>query len=474
MSSGIDTITRTEANHASSTLPTEKGDIRVLLVYLFLFYLSFGIINPVNVELFEKINSALDSVDPNHHPASSTKHSTSLYGFLFALPGVIFFFVSPITGNLSDRFGRKPFLTIFAAIYTTIYGIYFLLCRVVTTTSHSSLSNFELMIRNNALYLYIFAKILQGFCMDVIPMINSYIADHADKKDLTLYFSYVLAIMGLSTAIGPIMSGSIYKQFGLNYVFGTIFGISIFTTCFILFILKENAKGNKTLNNVDTPKKDSKSFFSEISAPFKSLFMIVTQADAALKSLIISKFTSAFISVGFFCIITQFTRLKFGYGPQENGFVLTLVGITAILSNSILAKPIAYLSGSESNNLVVAGIANALLFVSCVLTRNGDCFYYGMAFFLLGAKEDPLRSSLISKVFDPNQQGILNGCLGSITTLGRILAPVMFSFLLDVFTTSSSLPHVVDAPFIAMTLIQLIGVAFLWRAKRLIDQNKNE
>ncbi|KAF0972357.1 hypothetical protein FDP41_009260 [Naegleria fowleri] len=468
MSEQDPTITTNE----NSSTSTEKGDIRVLLVYLFLFYLSFGIINPVNVELFEKINSAIiDPINPTHQKAT-TKHSTSLYGFLFALPGVIFFFVSPITGNLSDRFGRKRFLTLFAALYATIYGIYFVLCRFVTTTSHSS--NFEIVIRNNALYLYIFAKILQGFCLDVIPMVNSYIADHADKKDLTFYFSYVLAIMGLSTAIGPVMSGTIYKQFGLNYVFGTIFCISIFTTWFILFFLKENEKGNMSQNITDTSKKDSKPFLSEIGAPFKSLFMIVTQADAILKSLIISKFISAFISVGFFCIITQFTRLKFEYGPQENGFLLTLVGITAVLSNSILAKPIAYLSGSESNNLIIAGIANGLLFLSCVLIRNGDYFYYGMSFFLIGAKEDPLRSSMISKVFDPNQQGILNGCLGSITTLGRILAPVIFSFLLDVFTTSNSLPNIVDAPFIAMTVAQFVGVAFIFRAKLLMNENKTE
>ena len=421
-----------------------------LLLILFLNYLPLAILNPVQVELFELINK----VSSGHH-----KHSTSLYGALFSWPGFIFFIVSPIIGSLSDRFGRKIFIVLHSVLTFTLFSVYLLACYSVTTTDESEVMKF---FRTHSFKLFVLGKTVQGFCLDFLPLVYSYISDHAKKENLSTYFSYVLASAGLSTAVGPILSGYLAKNFGLMGVFIVTFSISLLVVIFIVVFLEGDRK-----SHVDAKEE---TVIQKIVVPFKSLYALLTQENKVVPVLIVSKFASALLSVGFFCIITQYTRIRFNFGVQENGYLLTIIGICAIISNTLLSKPFNMITkGDESMTCLISGIGTIIMFLLMTFAQDGNQLLYCATVFLIGAKEDPARTGLISKNADGQQgSGLLQGALGSVSTLARIIAPIIFSSLLELSTTpgQDGKPFFLELPIIAFVLLQSFSVICIYWASR--------
>ena len=436
---------------------TSVKDYCILYFYLFLYFLTFGLLNPIAFELFERVYIA----------AYGDSHfATFMFGFFNSFPCLIFFCISPIVGNLSDKYGKKRFLIIFSILYNVIFIIYLTLSGLVSWKDEELISPI-VWIKKNSIVLYAIACVIQGFALDIIPLINSLISNYhysnsESNKDSGIFgnlsnlFSYVVAIMGLSTTIGSIISALVLKFMDIATVFGLILLVSQFST-FVLFkylhehVTQSNGKSNTTI-------------FYQLVFPFKYIVKILFSGEKVLIFLIITKLLSTISSFAFFSTITQFTRYKYHFTPSDNGYLLTILGLCAILSNSLLSKLILKISrNSEKHALLLTCIFTALLSLYFILCPSGDLIYFGMLLLLIGAKEDALRTSLIISIFNkPEEQGTLNGCLGSISIIGRAIAPLLFSFVLN-----ESREIFIDLPFVIILIIQIVGIAIVFKIIRM-------
>ncbi|MHA2038064.1 MAG: MFS transporter [Promethearchaeota archaeon] len=131
-------------------------------------------------------------------------------GFIFLIPifylltNIIYMLLSPITGSLSDKIGRKPII---------ISGLSVLLLSCIILAFPVSTSNFSLII-----IIIIYA--LYGFYLaSVDPISRAYIADLAGKNKRGRAYGYYYLSVGLISLGESLLFGFIYDVFSFTWAF---------------------------------------------------------------------------------------------------------------------------------------------------------------------------------------------------------------------------------------------------------------
>jgi MFS family permease len=116
---------------------------------------------------------------------------------------------NPVSGRLSDRWGRKPFILLGLFLYATVSVFY------VMSTRVDSL---------------ILVRLLHGFTsVLVVPVALALAADIAPQQRLGLYMGTLNMAVMLGLGIGPALGGFIRDLFGMPVAFYTMGGLAIFT-----------------------------------------------------------------------------------------------------------------------------------------------------------------------------------------------------------------------------------------------------
>ncbi len=153
----------------------------VVLLTIFLDVLGVGILLPIIPQLLANPHSAYYLL-----PAGWTfKGGLILLGWLVAIYPFMQFLSTPILGQLSDRFGRKPVLGF--SIFGTAVG-YVL---------------FAIGILTHNLPLLFFSRALDGITGGNLSVAQAVIADITPVKDRAKRFALIGAAFGLGFVLGP-------------------------------------------------------------------------------------------------------------------------------------------------------------------------------------------------------------------------------------------------------------------------------
>jgi len=152
-------------------------------------------------------------------------------GFIFLIPifylltNIIYMFLSPVTGSMSDKIGRKPII---------IIGLSVLLFSCVILAIPISPSPFSLVV-----IIIIYA--LYGFYLaSVDPISRAYIADLAGKNKRGRAYGYYYLSVGLISLGESLLFGFIYDAIGFTWAF-TFTAILLFIFI-IVFAVTDFAK----------------------------------------------------------------------------------------------------------------------------------------------------------------------------------------------------------------------------------------
>ncbi|MBN1976898.1 MAG: MFS transporter [Anaerolineae bacterium] len=388
---------------------SNRKNVAILTFVLFVVMLGYGIIIPVFPFYIESMGAG--------------GMELGLLAASYAAMRLIF---GPIWGGLSDRFGRKPILLV---------GI---LGYVVTMTWFGLATQ---------LWMLFTARILAGILSSATaPTTMAYVSDSTPDDERGGGMGLLGAAGGIGTILGPVMAGFL-ATISLSLPFFIAAGMALLALILAAIFLPESHPSPERAAGAKKALVDVRAWWQALFSPIGMLFALT------------------FISTGGLMIFANVFGLygikRFGYGTEEVGIVMMVLGLASALTQGLLARPATRRWGDE--RVVQMGLLfTALGFGLLLLANSFVMVLVTTAFFALTySVTNPALLSLTSRRATV-EQGIAMGLSNSFISLGRIVGPLWAGFIFDVN---------VSYPYISGAAVMFVGflISLAW-----VRQSKEE
>jgi len=347
-------------------------------------------------------------------------------GFLVAISPFIQLIASPFWGSVSDRHGRKPLLI----VGLLGYGISMLFFGLAT----------ELWM------LFVARGVGALLSAATMPTTMAYVSDSTSEQDRGGGMGVLGAATGLGMVLGPALGGLLASE-SLSTPFFLTAAVCLLTLLLVLLFLPESLP-------VEARRHTATKF--EPAASIRDLWQALY---GPLGVLLLMAFLVSFGLTNFQGIFGYYALKKFGYGTEEVGWILTVVGLVAALTQGILTGPLTKRWG-EATVIKATLLASAVTFGLLLTANNLVTVLLTTGLFTLpNALLRPAVISLTSKHAD-TRQGTAMGLNNSFNSLGRIVGPIWAGFAFDI---NYDLPYLSGAA--VMFLGFLISLAWIRQEK---------
>ena len=404
-----------------------KSVLRAVLFTILIDMLGIGILIPVIPQLLTNPASPAYLL-----PAGwSVQQGYVLLGFLTAIFPLMQFIATPILGELSDSFGRKPVLAI-SLLGTSVSYVLFAVG----------------IITLNIPLLFI-ARAFDGITGGNIAVAQATLADITDAKDRAKTFGLMGAVFGLGFILGPFIGGKladphVYHGFGAATPFWFAASLALVNTVLVWWTLPET----------NLQKRHVTFHFARSIQNIKKAWGI-----RQLRSL----FTTSFLFIAGFTFFTTFFAVflvgKFGFTESGVGNYFAYVGIWIAIAQVLVTRFVGkYVSEIPILRfaLVATGIA---VFFQVVPTKAWVLYVIVPFFAIANGLVMANLNALISRSAKSDEQGEILGINASVQALAQAIPPVLAGYLAA--STAFSMPIVV-----ASIIIVISGIAFIALVKK--------
>ncbi len=377
--------------------------------------IGFGIILPVTPTLLMEVSAEGLS-------------TSAVYGGWLMFSFAIMQFVSmPVLGNLSDAYGRKPVL-LGSLLVLSI--------------------NYLIMGLAQSLILLFIGRLISGIGSATFSTCNAYIADTTSVEERAQFFGLMGAAFGLGFVIGPVLGG-VLGEYGSRVPFFATAGLIFFNLIIGLIFLPES----HTPNN-------RRPFEISRANPF-----------SALKQM--SQFKIAFGIIGVLflynmghhalpAVWTFWGIEKFDWTPREIGYSLGFIGILMVFSQGYLIRIVIPALGMRWAGVV--GLSFTITaFMGYALSQTPTMAYMFMIAGALGGLAGPAMSGIASSQVGPDQQGELQGAIGSMGSLTNIISPLLMTMVFGFYTGPDAHFYFPGAPFILAAVLTTMSLILFFR-----------
>ncbi len=408
-----------------------RGSLLVIFLTVFIDLLGFGIVLPL-LPIYGKQFAV-------EHGLTNAQVGWMI-GLLMACFSAMQFLFLPIWGRLSDIFGRRPILLIGLAASTTFYALFGL------ATQWQSLT-----------WLFI-ARIGAGIAGATISTAQAYIADTTSHANRTKGMALIGAAFALGFTIGPVVGAS-------SLLIGTgaeaspwpgYFAAALSGCAFLLALRLLPESKTEQSDTASRSLLDIQGLRVALSIPSIALLLlssfIVICALAAFESTLALEIETLYDSAygatsshGAMQAAIRAARTLGFEQQRENQLAIVLgtfayLGLVMTIAQGVLVRRLAGRMSEgklASAGTVVATVSLLLLSLS-VLLQSFLLLCVSMAAFVVGiAFVTPSLQSLVSRRTSPSQQGHVLGVGQSLSSLARILGPVIG---IRLFAQSPQLP----------------------------------
>jgi DHA1 family multidrug resistance protein-like MFS transporter len=391
---------------------TSKRNLYILTFVLFVVMLGYGIVIPILPFYTESMGAG----------------GTEL-GLLVASYAVMRLICGPVWGGLSDRLGRKPILLL------GISGYAFTMIWFGLATQ---------------LWMLFAARILSGILSSATaPTTMAYIGDSTAEKERSGGMGMLGAAAGIGTIIGPALGGFLAGE-SLSTPFYLAAVLSVLALLLAWLFLPESLPtGNRQKPENQEGILDLRLWMETIRSPIGILFALTFISTCGLM-----------LFAGVFGL---YALERYGFGPQEVGMMMMVLGLVSALAQGVLAGPLTRRWGETA---VISGgmLATAAGFGLMLLANNSATIMLATAFFgTATALQIPALTSLTSRRATV-PQGVAMGLSNSFVSLGRIFGPLMGGYFFD---RSIMLPYLGGAAVMVIGfIVSLTGLKGVERGFR--------
>lgn len=382
-----------------------KKPLVVIFLTVFIYLLGFGIVIPII-------------------PTLSIQMGASAFqtGLLLSVYSLMQFIFSPIWGRLSDKYGRRPILLI------CLFGEIF---------------SYLLFAQARNLEVLFIARMFSGFFGASISTASAYISDITTPQERSKGMALIGAAFGLGFLFGPAIGGGLTiwaEHISPDPFFRTSFSsywvsvLCLITFVFAYFNLKETLQTNDN-------QEPRKSRFKEMQKYFQTPTVGVLIFVFFLASLAMSTMEATLV---------LFMKARFDWGLKEVSFGFAYVGVMIIFTQGFLVRRMIPKYGEKQvlrfglilMSMGLLGIAIAQSVFVMAITQT--LLAIGIGFV------NPSTLGSISLLIDQKDQGAALGTTQGMSSLGRIIGPIVGGALFGSLTIGS--------PFIMAGFMTLIGL----------------
>ncbi|HEX8998374.1 MAG TPA: TCR/Tet family MFS transporter, partial [Blastocatellia bacterium] len=361
----------------------------------------------------------------------------SVFGWFVASYALMQFVFSPVLGNLSDAYGRRPI--ILSSLLGA--GLDYLLMAFAPTWK----------------WLFI-GRVISGITGANISAANAYIADVSAPEDRAKNFGLIGACFGVGFILGPALGG-LLGSYGLRVPFMAAAGLNLLNALYGFFVLPESHS-----------KENRRPFDWKRANPLASLQGLTRYPVVLGLTAVIALERIAHDSLPSVWVL--YTTYRFNWTELENGLSLTLVGIMfAIVSAGLTGKMVKKLG--ERKAIIFGLIVGSISFLVYGLATKGWMMYAMIVLGSIGGIGGAAIQSLITKLVSASEQGAVQGVISSIQAVAAIIGPLMATNLFAYFTSPAAPVHLPGAAFIASSMLVAISALLAIRSARAKPMTEN-
>jgi MFS transporter, DHA1 family, tetracycline resistance protein len=395
-------------------MKNSKPALGFIFITILIDVIGFGIIIPVLPELIRTM-------------VHGTMSDAARYGgwLLFAY-AIMQFVFSPVFGNLSDKYGRRPILLI--SLFG--FGIDYLFLAFAPTI----------------FWLFI-GRLIAGITGASFTTATAYIADISTPEKRAQNFGMLGAAFGLGFIIGPALGG-LLSHWGLRAPFIAAAVLTLLNWLYGYFILPESLS-----------MENRREFEWKRANPVSSLMKL--NHYPAVSGLIISFFLLYIAAHAVQSTWAYYGLEKFSWSEAQVGYSLAVVGVMVAFVQGVLIRKVIPKLG-QPKSVLIGFLLYASGMILFAFATKGWMMYSFTIVYCLGGISGPALQGYISGHIPPNEQGELQGALTSLISVTTIFGPLLMTNLFAWFTRPG---HFIfpGAPFIMGAILLVISALLAFR-----------
>ncbi|PVX24516.1 MAG: hypothetical protein CW691_07310 [Candidatus Bathyarchaeum sp.] len=327
-------------------------------------------------------------------------------------------FASPITGKLSDHFGRKPL---------------FILSQV------STFAGFILLGFATTAIMLIIARLTDGLLGSNMTVSEAYISDITEPKHRTRVYGYSSGVFGAGLIFGPVIGGVLSR---INYSVPMFFAAGITLVSIVLiFFLPETV----------TKKTDKLSFGFDDVLPVSDVKRFVKNPKVRNSLFMFFVYNGAFqLFISNFGLLAE---TQFHVEADQVSFYMAWIGILRVIIQTVLIARI--MRALDEKRMLLTGIVSMVIAMVTIAFSAEYLFVFVPLIFLAygtGVSRPILTSKLTNSVTQTETATVL-GVNSSLNSIAQIITPIVGGFVIE-YLPSQTLP-ILSALFFSSLLLFL-------------------
>ncbi|MBV9540222.1 MAG: TCR/Tet family MFS transporter [Alphaproteobacteria bacterium] len=305
--------------------------------------------------------------------------------------GLMSFFIGPILGLLSDRFGRRPVLL----LSITGLGLDFLFMAFAPSLG----------------WLFV-GRLISGATSGVFSTANAYVADVTPPERRARAFGWMGAAFTVGFLLGPAVGGFL-GDINLRLPFLVAAALTLVNVLYGFFVVPESLPESRRAT----------SFHWRRANPLGSLRLLRSHHE--LLPLASVGFLNQLANMVWPSVFVFYAGYRFHWTPGITGYFMAVISIAGVIVQSFVVGPFVRRFGGRA--CMITGAALPIIGLAWVsYAPNGWMYALAVPFNAFWQLLTPGLQGLMTQRVGPSEQGQLQGANQSLMGISSVVGPLIY------------------------------------------------